>query len=183
MSWKSTNAVMPSVPLEAALAWLKEQENGAAPSESALVHVPIYIMKYVFNGTTYTAVVEAATGAVLANLFPAKAEAPYLAIALVTAAVYLCLALAVERHGSGAACGLCRDGGARRAADPAADAWRQRRGNGVVRCLVAALSARGRRSGGRAARRHADADDGAQQGGARSAARARRSDRARGAGG
>jgi predicted RNA-binding Zn-ribbon protein involved in translation (DUF1610 family) len=87
-------AVMPSVPLEAALAWLKEQESAATPSESALVHVPIYIMKYVFNGTTYTAVIEAATGAVLANLFPAKAEAPYLAIALVTAAVYLCLALA-----------------------------------------------------------------------------------------
>jgi hypothetical protein len=31
---------------------------------------------------------------VLANLYPAKAEAPYVAVGLVTALVYMCLALA-----------------------------------------------------------------------------------------
>jgi hypothetical protein len=74
--------------------------------------VPIYIFKYEFRGQAFTAVVEAATGAVLANIFPAKAEAPYLLAGGITAAVYLCLALvpaaggAFGRNGGGIAFGV-----------------------------------------------------------------------------
>lgn len=82
----------PTVPLEAAQDWLKQSRPNAEVQETSLVHVPIYIFKYLFKGETYTAVVEAATGSVIANIFPAKAEAPYLTAGFVTAAVYLVLA-------------------------------------------------------------------------------------------
>lgn len=86
-------SVTPSVPLEAAHQWLQQTRPNGNVTESALVHVPIFTFKYAFRDQVYTAVVEAATGRVLANIFPAKAEAPYLLAAGVTALVYLCLAL------------------------------------------------------------------------------------------
>jgi hypothetical protein len=82
----------PTVPLAAANQWLNQTHPGVTVRESALVHIPIYIFKYDFKGQSYTAIVEAATGRVLANLFPAKAEAPYLLLGAITAAVFLCLA-------------------------------------------------------------------------------------------
>jgi hypothetical protein len=60
--------------------------------EAALVHLPLFSFKYDYRGQTYTAVVEAASGRVLANLYPAKAEAPYRTVALATAFVFVCLA-------------------------------------------------------------------------------------------
>ena len=82
----------PTVPLPAARDWALQNRADTAVQTAALVHVPIYIFKYVFQNQTYTAVVEAATGRVLANLFPSKPEAPYLLAAGLTAGVYLCLA-------------------------------------------------------------------------------------------
>jgi hypothetical protein len=82
----------PTVPLETARDWLKQSQPQAAIQESALVHVPIFIFKYQFKGQSYTAVVEAATGSVIANIYPAKSEAPYITAGFVTAAVYLFLA-------------------------------------------------------------------------------------------
>ncbi|HRE26010.1 MAG TPA: hypothetical protein PK954_05215, partial [Anaerolineales bacterium] len=61
-------------------------------AEAALVHIPLYTFKYGFNGQTYTTLIEAATGKPLANLFPAKAEAPYQIAGVITAAVFLLLA-------------------------------------------------------------------------------------------
>ncbi len=86
-------AAAPSVPLDAALEWLGQRNPAGDVRESALVHVPIFIFKYIYKANTYTAVVEGSSGTVLANIFPAKAEAPYLAAAGITALVYLCLAL------------------------------------------------------------------------------------------
>lgn len=87
-------AHLPSVPLEAALGWL---EAGGAPRsevvEQALVHIPIYTMKYTYQGLAYTALVEAGTGGVFANVFPAKAEAPFQLAGGLTGLVFLCLAL------------------------------------------------------------------------------------------
>ncbi len=89
----NAQAVDPTVPLDAAREWLQQARPGIETRESALVHIPIYIFKYTYRNETFTAVVEAATGTVLANLYPAKAEAPYLVAAGITAAVYLCVAL------------------------------------------------------------------------------------------
>ncbi|NLG95753.1 MAG: hypothetical protein GX491_00175 [Chloroflexi bacterium] len=81
----------PSVPLEAALEWAGGE--GAGIAEMALVHIPVYFFKYEYRGETYTAVVDAASGTVLANIFPEKAEIPYRLVGGVTITVYLCLAL------------------------------------------------------------------------------------------
>jgi predicted RNA-binding Zn-ribbon protein involved in translation (DUF1610 family) len=91
-------AVEPTVPLETGLEWARRSlpapgETGGGLNEASLVHVPVYFFKYAFRDQTYTAVVDAASGTVWANLFPAKQESPYLVVGIVTALVYLCLAL------------------------------------------------------------------------------------------
>lgn len=88
-------AVAPTVPLETIFGWLAER--GVARdqvAEAALVHLPLFTFKYAYQGRTYTAVVEAATGSVFANLYPPKAEAPYLAVGAAAAATFLCLSTA-----------------------------------------------------------------------------------------
>ena len=84
----------PTVPLQVALNWLQGgdiQQDEIV--EQALVHVPLYTFKYTYRNESYTALVEAGTGGVFANIFPAKAEAPYFVAGGLTALVYLCLAL------------------------------------------------------------------------------------------
>jgi DNA-directed RNA polymerase subunit RPC12/RpoP len=84
----------PSVPMDTAVGWVQQNRGSAVQiKETALVHIPIFSFKYVYNNQTYTAVVEAATGATLANIYPAKSEAPYVLAGGITAGVYLCLAL------------------------------------------------------------------------------------------
>jgi len=86
-------AEAPSVPLQAALGWLRQDHRQQEMRESSLVHIPIYVFKYSYRNQTYTAVVEAATGVVTANLYPAKDQAPYLLAGCSTAFVYLALAV------------------------------------------------------------------------------------------
>ncbi|HVP21178.1 MAG TPA: hypothetical protein VMS73_04895 [Anaerolineaceae bacterium] len=88
-----SQSAAPSVPLEAAREWLAQSQPGGQVTEGSLVHVPIYIFKYSYKGNTFTAIVEAGTGMVLANIYPAKAEAPYYTAAGITALVFLTLAL------------------------------------------------------------------------------------------
>jgi hypothetical protein len=86
-------AHMPSVPLDAVLGWLEERRIPRHEiAERALVHLPVYTFKYTFAGQPYTAIVEAGSGRVFANIFPAKAEAPYLLAGGLAALVFLCLA-------------------------------------------------------------------------------------------
>jgi DNA-directed RNA polymerase subunit RPC12/RpoP len=87
-------AVEPTVPLDAVLGWLEERKIPRDElTERALVHIPLYIFKYNFQGKDYLAIVEGGTGGVFANIYPAKAEAPYLLAGGITAGVFLCLAL------------------------------------------------------------------------------------------
>jgi hypothetical protein len=83
----------PSVPLETARQWLLDAHPKVEVRETFLVHIPIYIFKYTYQNRVFTAVVEAATGSVLANIFPVKAEAPYRTAGCVTALVYVVLAM------------------------------------------------------------------------------------------
>ena len=92
-SGNDAQSIAPSVPLETAKDWLARKNPGAEIKQAALVHVPVYSFRYQYRNQTYTAVVEAGTGQVFANIFPAKAEAPYLAAGGITALVYLCLAV------------------------------------------------------------------------------------------
>ena len=83
----------PTVPLEAALGWLRGHNLQSEQFiERALVHLPIYTFKYNYQNQVYTALVEAATGSVFANIFPAKAESPYQLVGILTAIIFLCLA-------------------------------------------------------------------------------------------
>jgi hypothetical protein len=136
-------AVAPTVPLDTALEWLRESSAGApalpAPSgraasnasgmrEMAVVHVPLHFFKYDFAGETFTAVVDAASGTVLANIFPAKQETPYRLVGGVTALVYLCLAtfplfgMAIGSE-TGVSMGLALCAGLGLLAAPALFAW------------------------------------------------------------
>ncbi|HEX9617877.1 MAG TPA: hypothetical protein VGA03_10715 [Anaerolineales bacterium] len=83
----------PTVPLEAALGWAEARQIPRHEiAERALVHLPLYTFKYNFLGQPYTAIVEAGTGRVFANIYPAKAEAPYRMVGGLAALVFLCLA-------------------------------------------------------------------------------------------
>ncbi len=74
-------AVAPTVPFPAMVQWLAGRGVPREQlAEAALVHLPIYLFKYEFRGQTYTALVEGGSGKVFANLFPPKAETPYLAV-------------------------------------------------------------------------------------------------------
>lgn len=84
----------PSVPLQAAMGWLEERQvTQKQILEQAMVHIPLHTFKYTYQGDTFTAIVEAGTGGVFANIFPAKAETPYRLVGCLTAIVFLCLAL------------------------------------------------------------------------------------------
>jgi len=102
----------PTVPLQGALSWLEgRQITQDQIVEQALVHIPLYSFKYIYKKTPYTAIVEAGTGGVFANIFPAKAEAPYVLAGGAAALVFLCLALfpvigAMINGGEGAGIGF-----------------------------------------------------------------------------
>lgn len=118
----------PSVPLEAGMDWFRQSHPGAVVEEMALVHVPIYEFKYLYRGETYTAVVDAATGSVLANVYPAKAELPYRLVGGVTAVVFLCLASfpvigGLAEHDGGAVAGFLLCSGIGVIAAPILMAW------------------------------------------------------------
>lgn len=69
------------VPLETALGWLEQRQVGSI-HETALVRVPFWVGRYRYEGKTYHAAVDASTGAVLAGVYPEKAESPYVLVAV-----------------------------------------------------------------------------------------------------
>ncbi len=72
-------AVPPSVPYDTMRQWLADDYGLKADAvrEVSLVHLPIYVCKYGFDGRRFTAIVDAATSKVFANIFPVKWEMPY----------------------------------------------------------------------------------------------------------
>lgn len=107
-----SQSLAPSVPLSAALSWLSDR---GIPQEQiiekSLVHIPLYTFKYVYKNQAYTAVVEAGTGRVFANIYPAKAETPYRTVGCLTALCYVILAIiplyfSLERGWAGTGLGM-----------------------------------------------------------------------------
>lgn len=88
-------ATAPTVPFEMMQQWLSDDQKLPPEMirETALVHLPIYVCKYEYGGKRYTAVVDAATSKVFANVFPAKWEVPYVAIGGACFAAYFVLTL------------------------------------------------------------------------------------------
>jgi DNA-directed RNA polymerase subunit RPC12/RpoP len=96
--------IQPDVLFDSAQAWLKDSGVDLSNvSEAALVHVPVYQFYYSFNNHSYTAVVEASSGMVYANIYPAKSEAPFrilfgLSIAAYLLTTIICYAAAIGLH-------------------------------------------------------------------------------------
>ena len=70
--------VTPDVLFDSAKSWL--EQTGVTQefiAESNLVHIPFYQFYYTFNGKQYTAMVEASSGMVYANIWPTKSEVPF----------------------------------------------------------------------------------------------------------
>jgi hypothetical protein len=82
-----------TVPLETARGWLGGRAGSAI--ETALVHLPLWRCRYGYGGQRYTALVDASTGAVLAAVFPAKAETPYYLTAALGLVLFLALGFAI----------------------------------------------------------------------------------------
>ena len=87
--------VSPSVPFETMQQWLIDDQHIAPENirEAALVHLPVYVCKYAFNKRRYTAIVDAATSKVFANIYPAKWEVPYVAIGAAAFVAFFVLSL------------------------------------------------------------------------------------------
>jgi len=91
---EGVETIAATVPLETARGWLSGavaaasagRPGGGSPPrseviENALVHVPLWRAAYRFGGESWTALVEASTGRVLASVFPAKRETPFWLVA------------------------------------------------------------------------------------------------------
>jgi hypothetical protein len=87
--------VAPSVPFETMQQWLFDDQHITPENirEAALVHLPLYLCKYDFNKRRYTAIVDAATSKVFANIYPAKWEVPYVSIGVAAFAAFFVLSL------------------------------------------------------------------------------------------
>jgi DNA-directed RNA polymerase subunit RPC12/RpoP len=98
--YNENEMVQPDVLYDSAQKWL--QDTGVdlnTVSEAALVHIPFYQYYYNFNNHSFTSLVEASSGEVYANIYPAKSEAPFrilfgLSIAAFIITSILCFILA-----------------------------------------------------------------------------------------
>ena len=82
--------VAPDVLYDSAKSWLQESGiNLESVTEAALVHIPIYQFYYNFNNQSYTAIVEASSGLVYANIYPAKSETPFRVLFAMSIAGYI----------------------------------------------------------------------------------------------
>jgi hypothetical protein len=84
----ASETVPATVPLETARQWLGGPSEDTEVLETALVHLPLWRATYSYKGASYTAMVEAATGKVLAAVFPAKAEAPFVLVAILALVLF-----------------------------------------------------------------------------------------------
>ncbi len=81
----------PEVLLDSAIQWLQNQSGVQKESirEKNLIHIPFYLFKYQYKGVLYQSVVDAISGRVLAAIYPAKDEVPFIGIALMAAFTFL----------------------------------------------------------------------------------------------
>jgi len=80
----------PDILLESAISWLQSQRGIQRDKirETNLIHIPFTIFKYKFKDKFYQAVVDAISGRVLANVYPAKDEIPFIGIAFMAAIAF-----------------------------------------------------------------------------------------------
>jgi hypothetical protein len=87
--------VEPEVPLETAREWLTTHHGEVTIRQTVLYHLPMYRSAYTWQGRTYQAAVDAISGKVFPADFPAKAEAPFVGVAVLALVVYLVSAVPI----------------------------------------------------------------------------------------
>ena len=77
----NTAVKQPQVLYTSALEWLSgEGVNVSTITQSALVHIPLYVFHYRYKDNDYSAVLDGSSGKVMAVEFPSKSEMPYLLV-------------------------------------------------------------------------------------------------------
>ncbi len=84
----------PSVPIETARGWLGEAAQRV--QETARVHLPLWECRYRYEDRSYIALVDGSTGAVIASVFPAKAESPFRLVAILGLILFALAGLAIS---------------------------------------------------------------------------------------
>lgn len=69
------------VPVTTAREWMTQRHGDVTEMRTVLYHLPMYNISYSYKGRSYRAAVDAVSGRVLPADFPAKAEAPFIAVA------------------------------------------------------------------------------------------------------
>jgi hypothetical protein len=80
--------VEPEVPLETAREWLIAKRGEVEVRQTVLYHLPMYRTPYSWQGRTYQAAVDAVSGKVFPADFPAKAESPFIGVAVLALIVF-----------------------------------------------------------------------------------------------
>jgi hypothetical protein len=83
-----TPVVEPEVPLETARGWLTARYGEVSIRQTVLYHLPMYRIPYSWQGRTYQAAVDGVSGKVFPAHFPAKAEAPFVGVAVLAVVVF-----------------------------------------------------------------------------------------------
>ena len=78
-SQREVDEIEVSVPVDTALEWLGRRDS-ETPRETALVQVPFWRCRYTYRDRDYLALVDAVSGAVLASIYPEKAESPFVLV-------------------------------------------------------------------------------------------------------
>jgi hypothetical protein len=78
----------PEVPMETARGWLMDRYGEVQVRQSVLYHLPLYHTPYSWKGRSYRAAVDGVSGKVFPADFPAKAEAPYMLVAVLAIVVF-----------------------------------------------------------------------------------------------
>jgi len=84
-----------TIPLQTAQGWLEQRGHGGA-TETALVQLPLWRCRYSFEDQSYQALVDASTGAVMAAVYPEKAESPYFLVAALGLLLFAIEGLAIS---------------------------------------------------------------------------------------
>ncbi len=81
--------IEPEVPADTAREWLKTRHGeNVAVRRTVLYHLPLFRIRYTYEGRSYTAAVDATTGKVFPADFPAKAESPYVLVAVLALVIF-----------------------------------------------------------------------------------------------
>jgi hypothetical protein len=80
--------IEPEVPYETAREWLASRHGEVTIRQTVLYHLPMYRSPYTWQGRTYQAAVDAISGKVFPADFPAKAEAPFVGVAVLALVIF-----------------------------------------------------------------------------------------------